>query len=170
MTGGHDRRLDVCDTVYAYATGIDNRDWAAYRSAFDDHVDIDFSSWNGRPPAGRLAADDWVAGLTPLFGGLDASQHSLTNPRVELESDDRAVCTVYMQAEHVLRRGDEDVFFTIGGFYRDRLRRGSARWLLTGVTLVVWWRRGDFSIMAEATERGRASLIPPAAPSPERPD
>jgi len=152
---GHDVRLDVCDTVYSYATGIDNRDWDHYRAAFDEHVDIDFSSWNGRPPAGRLAADDWVAGLRPLFTGLDASQHSMTNPRVVLDGDDDAVCTVYMQAEHVLRRGDDDVFFTIGGCYRDVLRRRDDRWLLTGVTLTVWWRRGDFTIMAEATARGR---------------
>lgn len=53
-------RARISDTVLAYATGIDRRDWALYRSIFADQVEIDFATWTGEP-AHRWNADDWVA-------------------------------------------------------------------------------------------------------------
>ncbi len=149
-------RLDVCEAVYLYATGVDTRDWGLYRSAFCDDIQVDMSSFNGTAPR-STTADAWVRGVVPIFTGLDASQHSMTNPRVTLDGD-RATCTVYMQADHVLERRGEPVFFTIGGYYIDTLERVGERWRISSVTLTVLWRRGDASIMAEATELGRRRL------------
>ena len=64
----------VCETVYAYATGIDTRDWALYRSIFADEVTIDFTSYN-----------------------------------------------------HALDHGNDEAWFSVGGFYRDELVRTPAR-------------------------------------------
>jgi SnoaL-like domain len=149
-------RIAVCETVYRYALGIDTRDWTLYRSIFADEVEIDFSSYNGRP-ASRMHADDWVSQVRPLFTGLAATQHSMSNPIVTVNGD-RATCQVYMQAAHALDRGDDDNWFTIGGYYDDRLVRFHGRWRIDAVTLTVLWRRGRDAIMAIASERGTAIL------------
>lgn len=143
--------MAVCDLKYRYAAGIDTRDWALYRSIFSDTVDIDFSSYSGRPPA-TMTADEWVAGVQPLFTGLAATQHSMTNPRLEVEGD-RATLRMYMQAEHILDHGDPSAWFTIGGFYTDRAVRKNGGWTLTAVKLTVFWRRGRFDIMEQAVAR-----------------
>ena len=150
-----EERIDVAEVVYAYATGVDSRDWALYRSIFTDEVEVDFSSWDGRPAA-RMRADDWVAGVKPLFTALDATQHSMMNPRVTIEGE-RATCVMYMQAAHFLREAGGDPEFTIGGYYTDRLVKTASGWKLAAVKLTVMWRRGNFHVMTLAAERGAES-------------
>ena len=38
-------RAAIADVIYAYAQGLDRRDWVLYRSIFDDAVDFDFFTW-----------------------------------------------------------------------------------------------------------------------------
>ena len=146
----------VVRRVYDYAFALDQRDWSLYRSIFTEELTADFSSYNGRPRS-VMSADDWVAGVKPLFTGLDATQHSMSNPVVDIEGD-RAQCRMYMQAAHFLGQGVDAVEFTIGGYYQDRLTRIDGDWLIDAVTLVVWWRRGDPGIMVTATELGASWL------------
>ncbi len=148
----------VCETVYGYATGIDTKDWEMYRSVFADEVTMDFTSYNPARPAARMRADEWVASVQPLFSGLAATQHSMTNPVVELRADS-ATCIMYMQAVHALDHGNDEAWFTIGGYYRNELGHTPLGWRITAVTLTVLWRRGDGSIMATAARRG-AQLSP----------
>ena len=148
-------RLDVAETVYRYAVGIDTRNWALYRSIFAPEVTIDFSSYSGRDAA-TMPAEQWLAAVRPQFMGLAATQHSMTNPMVVV-SGDQATCTMYMQAHHVYQPDDPTSWFTIGGYYTDTLVRspeGPAGWLITGVTLTVLWRRGDPAIMVQARQHG----------------
>ena len=151
----------VTETVYRYATGIDTRDFALYRSIFADELQIDFSSYNGRP-GGPMSGDDWAAGVQPLFYGLNATQHSMSNPIVTIDGDTAHV-TMYMQAEHVLD-ADGERWFAIGGYYDDDLVRTGEGWKITAVRLTVFWRRGDASIMPLAAERGAAYLAGRGAP------
>lgn len=150
MTVADDRNA-VTDTVYRYAWGIDTRDWALYRSIFADHVAIDFTSYNPASVAAEMAADDWVANLIPLFTGLDATQHTMTNPLVDIDGD-TARCRMYMQAVHMFTE-DPEPEFTIGGYYDDQLVRTTNGWRLNAVTLTVTWRRGNPDIMRRARER-----------------
>ena len=51
---------------------------------------------------------------------------------------------MYMQAHHVFEPDKEDSWFTIGGYYDDKLVRDDespSGWKLTGVTLTVLWRK-----------------------------
>ena len=80
-----------------------------------------------------MSVDDWIDAVTQLFMGLDATQHSMSNPLVELEPDERAArCRMYMQAAHFLwrttsrRTGSADPEFTIGGYYDDHLVFGDS--------------------------------------------
>jgi hypothetical protein len=160
----NDPRLDVAETVYRFAYGIDQRDWAGYRSIFvppPDRIAFDYSSYHGRAPS-SMDVDTWIGAVTPLFTGLDATQHSMSNPLVEIDGD-AARCRVYMQAAHFLWRddlaestGSADPEFTIGGYYDDHLVRSDAgdgdhRWRIDAVRLTVWWRRGNEAIMKLAT-------------------
>lgn len=151
--------MAVAETVYRYAVGVDTRDFALYRSIFAEHVAIDFSSYNG-VEASTMAADRWVAGVIPIFTGLAATQHSMSNPLPVVDGDG-ATCRMYMQAHHVFAPDDPQSWFTIGGFYDDTLVRsskGPAGWLISGVRLTVLWRRGDPSIMIGARSAGQAML------------
>ena len=157
----NDIRIDVTHTVFGFAYGIDQRDWAGYRQVFvapPADVEFDYESYHGRP-ASRMSVDDWIGAVTPLFTGLDATQHSMSNPIVELDPDRRSArCRVYMQAAHFLwrddleeRTGSADPEFTIGGFYDDHLVLGDDDvWRIDGVKLTVWWRRGNAAIMGLA--------------------
>ena len=156
----HDSRIDVAETVFRFAYGIDQRDWVGYRTIFvpsPGAIAFDYSSYNGRP-ASSMDVDAWVGAVTPLFTGLDATQHTMSNPLVEIDGAE-ARCRVYMQAAHFLWRDDleamtgrTDSEFTIGGYYDDHLVRGDDdRWRIDAVRLTVWWRRGNEAIMKLAT-------------------
>ena len=160
----HDPRIDVAETVYRFAFGIDRRDWVAYRSIFvapPATIDFDYSSYHGRPMS-SMDVDTWIGAVTPLFSGLDATQHTMTNPVVEIAGSS-ARCRVSMQAAHFLwrddlveRTGSADPEFTIGGFYDDHLVLDEGgRWRIDAVTLTVWWRRGNEAIMQLAHEPTR---------------
>ena len=142
--------------VYEYAYGIDTRDWALYRSIFADEIQMDFSSYNGNPGS-SMKADDWVAGCKVLFTGLDATQHSMSNPLVDVK-DDHARCRMYMQAEHFFfnQQGSQD--FALGGYYDDRLIRTTDGWKIEAVTLNVLWSRGNRHIMELAAKLGAQRL------------
>ncbi len=146
--------------MYGFAYGIDRCDWAAYRSIFvepDAEITFDYESYHGRPPA-RMTSDVWVSAVRPLFEGLDATQHTMSNPIVEIAPDARSAhCRVYMQAAHFLWRDDVDEpEFTIGGYYDDHLVRSETSddnaWQIDAVKLTVWWRRGNAAIMDLARE------------------
>lgn len=150
-------KLAVAETVYRYATGVDRRDWTLYRSSFADTVTFDFSSYGPDSPPRRMSADEWVAGVVPLFTGLAATQHSMTNPVATIDGDTAAI-TMYVQAHHVFDPTDAASWYTIGGYYEDTLARVDGRWLLTEVRLTVTWRAGDPEIMERARAEGTRRL------------
>ena len=86
---------------YEYALGIDTKDFALLRSIFTNEITMDFEDYSGRPAA-TMKADDWVNNCKILFTGLDATQHVMTNPIVDIDGDS-ATCKMYMKAEHFLQ-------------------------------------------------------------------
>jgi hypothetical protein len=151
-----DRAL-IVETVYLYATAVDSRDWNLYRSIFTDVIDVDFSSYfqGGEPGWVTMPADAWVDAASAPFAALDATQHSLSNPRVTIEGDD-ATCVVYVQAEHFLANREGDNYHTVGGYYTHTLVRTAAGWRLNRIKLTVRWQRGNKSIMAAVAPVNRA--------------
>jgi len=157
-----DDKIMIAETIYLYATGIDTKDFNLYRSIFADQVEIDFSSYEGSsvPEPDFLTGDQWVNRVKPLFTGLAATQHSMSNPIVTLDGDS-ASCRMYMQAHHVFEPERKDSWFTIGGYYDDTLVRDGESptgWKLTGVKLTVLWRKGNDSIMPIARSAGHRIL------------
>ena len=93
--------------------------------------------------------------MRPLFTGLAATQHSMTNPVVTIDGD-TASCRMYMQAHHVFEPEKEDSWFTIGGYYDDTLLR-DAKFEFNRVKLTVLWRKGRI-IMQLARSEGHRLL------------
>lgn len=128
---------------YEYAFGIDTRDYQLLRSVFVEDITVDFTSYSGGEIA-KLTADDWVARCARLFDGLDATQHSMMSPLVDIDpSGNRGRQRTSMQAAHFL----DGVEFTLGGWYEDQLVRTDIGWKIGAVQLTVTWRRGDETIM-----------------------
>ena len=155
-------KLAVAETIYHYALGIDTKDFDLYRSIFADQVEIDFSSYEGSSVVepSLLGGDQWVRRVQPLFVGLAATQHTMTNPLAVIDGDS-ATCRMYMQAHHVYEPDKDDSWFTIGGYYDDTLVRDAESptgWKLTSVKLTVLWRKGEESIMQQARSKGQQLL------------
>jgi hypothetical protein len=159
-------RQAVVDTVIRYATGIDMRDWEAYRSCFTDTCHYDFSSWSGRP-GGPMRADDWVSAVRGTNGNFDCTQHISTNHVVTFGDGDpasgRATCVSYMHAQHFFTpdtmasfgRAGAVNFCTLGGYYTNQLVRGEDGWRIADCRLQVTWQTGDTAIFDLARNRTR---------------
>jgi hypothetical protein len=143
-------RQAVVDTVIRYATGVDRRDWALYRTVFTDPCEFDFSSWSGRP-ASTMPADAWVAAVRGTNGGFDATQHLSCNHVVTWNSADEAVCVSEMHAQHWF--SPESMaswghpggvnFCTLGGHYTNTVVRTDEGWKIRRCQLEVVWITGD---------------------------
>ena len=141
---------------YTYAVSIDTRDWPLHRSIYTDEITMDFTSYSGGEGATTMSADAWVGGLKPLFTGLSATQHVMTNPLVAVDGA-RATQRMYMKAEHFLIEDGRQGEFAIGGYYDDTLVKTADGWRIDGVTLTVLWRRGEPAIMERARILGEAA-------------
>lgn len=148
-------RLEIEAVMYRFAAGLDRRDWALYRSVFTDEIEVDYSSYRAES-IGTRRADDWVARGPRLFPGLDASQHTITNVKIELPADgggDRAVVDAYVRADHVYVDESGSRVWTLGGRYVDDLVRMSDGWRICAKRLLMTWEHGDRRIMDLAVER-----------------
>jgi hypothetical protein len=148
-------RAAISDVVHRYATGLDTHDWPMLRSIFTDEIDVDFSSVGARP--GRVKADDWVESARILFAGFDATQHLSANHVHDIRGDE-ATCTSYMRAEHFVLTTEGENYYTMGGYYINRLVRTPDGWKLAAVTLTVTWNRGNRHVLRLAARRGRERL------------
>ncbi len=144
-------RQAISATVIRYATGIDRRDWDAYRSCFTDEVEIDFTSFGGGEPQ-TMRAGDWVAGVRAGLSGFQATQHISTNHVITVEGDE-ATCVSYMQAQHYLPNDKGDNSLTLGGYYTNRLVRAPDGWRIRRCQLTITWTAGNRHIFELARER-----------------
>lgn len=135
----------VCDALYRFAEGIDLRDWDTYRSAFADEIEFDYTSYR-EGSLGRVSADAWVDRARRRFATLDATQHTMTNPRVHVAGD-RAVCLMYVEAWHSVNLDGLDMHCTLGGRYCNDLVRVGETWHISALRLEVRWVHGDRSIL-----------------------
>lgn len=146
-------RAQISDVFHRYATGVDTRDWALFRSCFTDDVVADFTSiWPGMVITG---ADEWVAMGESLINGLDATQHIITNHTHDIQGD-TAKCTSYLHAQHILKNdmgGDQNV---LAGYYKYDMVRTDDGWKIKKYSLTITWATGNGAIWDMAAERLKA--------------
>lgn len=66
---------EVVDVVTRYASGIDRRDWALFRSAFADEAKVDYGPFMGSWTSG----DDFTAFMRESHSPAGLSVHRMTN-------------------------------------------------------------------------------------------
>jgi hypothetical protein len=144
----------VHDLSLRYATGIDRRDWALYRTCFTDALRIDFSSFTHRPAAAEpVAAGDWVGMVRSTVGGFESTQHLIANQVITFEGPDAGGYTAYIQAQHWM---DREHWYLIGGSYENEVRRVDGQWRIAACTLHQTWEAGDRALLGESARRVRA--------------
>lgn len=146
-------RLEITDVLYRYATALDTRDRDLLREVFVDDALFEIGAG-----VGDFKGVDAIADVVLEFlGGLEASQHIITNPVVGLDGD-RATSTCYLHAQHYMpdqRTGGNTL--EIGGTYHDELVRTSDGWRIEHRHLEVTWTEGNFGIQVESRARATAA-------------
>lgn len=136
---------DVATTLYTWAQGVDTRDWDLLADVLCPQMEYDYSSH--RPgSAGPIAAADWIAHARKRFSTMQATQHSMTNPRVTVDGD-RAECRMYVTAQHVALVDGRTDWCTIGGEYRNELVRVDGRWRISLLRLDRRWTTGNPDVL-----------------------
>ena len=144
-------RMEISDTVIRYATGVDMRDWATFRSCFTDEVDIDLTSFRGGSPV-HLMADEWTERVRKGISRFKSTQHLSTNHVITLNGDE-ATCVSYMQARHYFPLETGEHCFIMGGFYTNTLVRTPQGWKIRKLKQIVTWTEGDRALFEQG---GRA--------------
>lgn len=147
-----DRDL-VIDTTTRVAWYADQRRWDDIIDLFADHVVLDYTSLTGGEPATVTPADiagSWKAAL----GGLDATQHLVSNHLVDVNDDaTTAVATAQFVATHLLANSQGGPIWTLGGHYRWTLRQVAGAWRIDSMTMTATWASGNQQIMTVAANR-----------------
>ncbi len=138
-------RLDIIDTTTRMAWLADRRAWDDLVEVFAEEVDVDYTSLAGGEPV-TVAAADLVAGWRAGLGGLDATQHHVSNHLVTA-TDEGAEVTAQFIATHRFDNEHGDSLWTLGGHYRFRLARDGEAWRIGAITMTTTWATGNQQIM-----------------------
>lgn len=149
----------LTDMVVAYAAALDARDWDLMRSLFTDPAHIDYSSMGSIDQL--IALDVWFRRLDTLRG-FDATQHVVTNFRVELHGD-AAVCTSYVNALHFLAEAGEDGVVHACGTYVHEFVLAAGGWKIRKAAFRLTGHQGGAASFqrAFAIARARAAAQQP---------
>ncbi len=128
-------RKEITDTSLRYATGVDMKDRALYRSCFTEEIEADFSSL-GMGDASIIKADDWVEQAIMTVNLYQSTQHIITNHVIDIKGDE-ATCVAYLQAQHYNPEG----MFTVGGYYSNTLVRTPEGWRISKLKLTSTWTK-----------------------------
>ena len=119
MTEREDRQ-DISDLLVRYATGIDRRDWALFRTAFTDDCELDY---------GEIGAWKGVDAVTEFMEKVHAmaghTMHRLSNQAITVDGD-KAEARTYIDG--LIMAGDNTSGVNAIGFYDDEIVRTDAGW------------------------------------------
>ncbi|MBI2700119.1 nuclear transport factor 2 family protein [Mycobacterium gordonae] len=119
MTEREDRQ-DISELLVRYATGIDRRDWALFRTVFTDDCELDYGeigSWSGID-----AVTDFMEKVHALAGH---TLHRLSNQDITVDGEN-AVARTYVDA--LIMSADNAGGVNGIGFYDDDIVRTSQGW------------------------------------------
>jgi len=162
-------QISVVEVISRWAAAIDTKDWAGVRAVFADQFSSSLGEQAPDDPEPPLQDTDTVlASWRQHLGGLDATQHLITNHIVDVAGD-HALLRASAVAVHVLRPGDgEQLTYTVGSHYRIRMRRSTRGWRITGFALFPLWTDGPPQVFAldrqqqlgKTTRTSRAEVAP----------
>ncbi|MFI7111683.1 nuclear transport factor 2 family protein [Nonomuraea sp. NPDC050227] len=136
-------RTAIVDTVIAYATALDARDWETLGALFTDDACWEYSG-SGERLRGPEAI---IARISASVERFDATHH-LNGNHVATVHGDEAEHTCYYQAQHVRLGLPDGEKFLAGGRYDDRLRRTPDGWRFTHRRITSVWSEGNPAVIA----------------------
>ena len=120
-------RQAVVAVIDRYATSLDAKDYARFRTCFSDDAVVHYGE--------ALGPDEAAAYAEGVLSGYDHTQHLLGNYDITLDGD-RASARTYVQASHVSAEG---TIWVLGGTYIDRFERREGEWKIVELTLEGKW-------------------------------
>jgi SnoaL-like domain len=141
----------VADALARFVLALDDHDWDGVTASLAETVRRDYTSLFGGEPD-EISGPELTAEWNRAISGLDAHQHVLGLPVVEVE-DDEARAAAHVVATHVLD-GDPASPWVVGGTYRFELRRLDGRWRIAAVTLDTRWQTGDSAVLQRSASPG----------------
>jgi 3-phenylpropionate/cinnamic acid dioxygenase small subunit len=148
-------RMDIADLLSKYAQALDTRDWVLLASCFEQTAWADYGGLGGRQEGNAAIVAYCRAALEPL----DATQHQITNVRIDFRADPvRSRCD--FQAQHVLHRAHGGSNLCIGGTYRDSLSSDGEEWKIATREFRPSWYEGNPVVFEDAgVAEGAASAL-----------
>ncbi|MFZ0248333.1 MAG: nuclear transport factor 2 family protein [Acidimicrobiales bacterium] len=124
-------KQDIAEVLVRYATGIDRRDWALFRTCFTSDCRADYGdigSWDGAD-----AITDFMIGAHTDMGH---TMHRISNIAIDVRDDgDRAVARSYVDG--ILLAPDGQSGFNPVGWYDDELVRSVDGWRIARRTFTM---------------------------------
>jgi 3-phenylpropionate/cinnamic acid dioxygenase small subunit len=123
MSEGEERaaRQDIADVLVRYATGIDRRDWALFRTCFTDDLRADYGDSGGTFDSSEAITDF----MRVSHADMGHTMHKLSNLAITVDGG-RATARSYVDA--VLMAPDGQSGLNPIGFYDDELVRTDDGW------------------------------------------
>ncbi len=115
-------KAQITEVLIRYATGIDSKDWALFRTCWTDEVDIDYGDLGT-----FTSADEFTTLMRQIHDGMGQTYHRISNPAVAVDGD-RAVARCYVHALLMAVPGDSASWIDALGHYDDELVRASDGW------------------------------------------
>jgi 3-phenylpropionate/cinnamic acid dioxygenase small subunit len=113
-------RIEINDLLTRYATAVDTKDWALYRTVFTPDAFIDYESAGGV----KGTFDEVLAWMETTMAGFPMTQHLVANVAVQLDGD---AATVRAMFYNPMQMGNGKNFFC-GGWYNHQLVRTAEGW------------------------------------------
>ncbi len=126
-------RMEIIDVENRYASGIDLRDKALYRSCFTDDIETNFDPANTSETI-KTSADDWADQAFMLISSFQVTQHIISNHTITIDGD-KATCIAYVQAQHF----NPTNYLLLGGYYHNSLVRTAEGWKICKLQLATTW-------------------------------
>jgi hypothetical protein len=120
-------RIAISDLVTSLAYAQDERSWDLFPQIFTSRVVVDLSSHLGSPPQ-EVAVEELADGARNALEGFDATDHVVSNIRIQLEGD-VAHCRAYVLAYHHLQDAPGPVnYCSMRGKWKLELIRTEGGW------------------------------------------
>ena len=150
----------LTELIFRQALANDQRDWKTYRECMaDGDVHFDFTDHTDRVIGKHVgvvtSSDSWVAKVTAVNLGFDATQHIISN-LIHVVRAEEADSECFTVAEHFLNNSIGDRSITMGGIFKIQSVRTPSGWKIKRWHLAVLWYRGNPAIYRLAQERAAA--------------
>jgi ketosteroid isomerase-like protein len=139
-------RQDIEETLYRYASAIDQKDYTTLRTTFADDA---VAQYAGAP---EIHGGDTIVKWIGEMSVDQAFQHHMINVfHVDIDGDEARTFTYH--TSHQTRTSRPDAVLLIVGRYRDVLRREDGTWRIVEKRMEVGWMEERQYSQAAAAER-----------------